>query len=41
MPVRIAEEPNIEVRRCAIERLGWDVYIERAGLRLVAAVVTG
>ncbi|GAA2397595.1 hypothetical protein GCM10010404_64140 [Nonomuraea africana] len=39
MPVRIAEEPNIEVRRC--ERLGWDVYIERAGLRLVAAVVTG
>lgn len=32
---RIATEPNIEVRRCAIERLGWGTYIERAGLTLV------
>ncbi|MEU4324864.1 DUF6745 domain-containing protein [Nonomuraea dietziae] len=35
-PDRIAQEPNIEVRRCAIERLGWEAYIEQAGLRLVA-----
>ncbi|MGI5273254.1 DUF6745 domain-containing protein [Nonomuraea sp. CA-218870] len=34
---RIAQERNVEVRRCAIERLGWDAYIEQAGLRLVAA----
>jgi hypothetical protein len=34
---RIAEEPNVEVRRCAIERLGWDTYIHRAGLALVAS----
>ncbi|SEG76924.1 hypothetical protein SAMN05444920_104431 [Nonomuraea solani] len=33
---RIANEPNVEVRRCAIERLGWGPYIEQAGLRLVA-----
>jgi Domain of unknown function (DUF6745) len=34
---RIAAERNIEVRRCAIEHLGWDTYIERAGLRLINA----
>ncbi len=34
---RIAEERNVEVRRCAIERLGWSAYIDRAGLRLVAS----
>lgn len=33
---RIHAEPNVEVRRSAIERLGWDTYIDRAGLRLVA-----
>ncbi|MDL4773116.1 DUF6745 domain-containing protein [Actinomadura xylanilytica] len=33
---RILAEPNAEVRRCAIERIGWDVYIDRAGLRLVS-----
>jgi hypothetical protein len=33
---RIAREPNIEIRRCAIEHIGWTSYIERAGLRLVA-----
>ncbi|MFG1948822.1 DUF6745 domain-containing protein [Nonomuraea sp. NPDC048826] len=32
---RIERERNVEVRRCAIERLGWDAYIERAGLRLL------
>jgi hypothetical protein len=34
---RIAGETNIEVRRCAIEHIGWDVYIDSAGLRLVDA----
>ncbi|MEV5574035.1 DUF6745 domain-containing protein [Spirillospora sp. NPDC052269] len=35
-PGRIAAELNIEVRRCAIERMGWDAYIEAAGLRLLS-----
>ncbi|MDA0633283.1 hypothetical protein OUY22_07605 [Nonomuraea sp. MCN248] len=34
---RISRERNVEVRRCAIERLGWGAYLDRAGLRLVAA----
>jgi hypothetical protein len=29
---RIADEPNIEVRRCAIESLGWADFTEEAGL---------
>ncbi|MEO3800009.1 DUF6745 domain-containing protein [Nonomuraea sp. B1E8] len=33
---RIADEPNVEVRRCAIEHMGWAAYVDRAGLRLVA-----
>ncbi|WP_219471585.1 DUF6745 domain-containing protein [Nonomuraea rhizosphaerae] len=33
---RITREPNVEVRRCAIEHVGWPAYIDRAGLRLVA-----
>jgi hypothetical protein len=32
---RIAAEPNVEVRRCAIERIGWGTFIDQAGLRLV------
>lgn len=32
---RIALERNVEVRRCAIERLGWDDYIDTAGLALL------
>lgn len=32
----INTERNVEVRRCAVERLGWDAYIERAGLTFVA-----
>lgn len=32
---RIAGERNVEVRRCAIERIGWDTYIDTAGLELV------
>ncbi|GAB2940610.1 DUF6745 domain-containing protein [Nonomuraea fastidiosa] len=35
-PERISAEPNAEVRRCAIERIGWPAYIAKAGLRLVA-----
>jgi hypothetical protein len=32
----IRAEPNIEVRRSAIERLGWDAYARGAGMTLVA-----
>ena len=32
---RIARERNVEVRRCAIERIGWDTYIAEAGLALI------
>ncbi|MEV4596765.1 DUF6745 domain-containing protein [Amycolatopsis sp. NPDC049253] len=32
----INTERNVEIRRCAVERLGWDRYIERAGLTFVA-----
>ncbi|WP_202421859.1 DUF6745 domain-containing protein [Gordonia sp. SID5947] len=32
---RISRERSIEVRRSAIERIGWDVYIDAAGLSLV------
>jgi hypothetical protein len=31
-PERILSEPNQENRRCAIERIGWDVFVARAGL---------
>jgi hypothetical protein len=33
----ISREPNVEVRRSAIERVGWSAYIEQAGLTPVAA----
>lgn len=36
-PERIHAEPNVEVRRSAIERIGWARYIVRAGLRLVGS----
>ncbi|WP_017625256.1 DUF6745 domain-containing protein [Nocardiopsis chromatogenes] len=36
-PERISAEANVEVRRAAIERIGWDAYIDAAGLALVAA----
>jgi hypothetical protein len=32
---RIFAEDNVEIRRCAIERLGWDRFIAAAGLRQV------
>lgn len=32
---RIAAETNVEVRRCAIERIGWGAFIDQAALRLV------
>ncbi|MCG5220207.1 DUF6745 domain-containing protein [Streptosporangium soli] len=34
---RISREANVEVRRCAIEHIGWSSYIDQAGLRLVAS----
>lgn len=34
-PERIAPERNIEIRRCAIERIGWDAYLASARLSLV------
>ncbi|WP_459963083.1 DUF6745 domain-containing protein [Nocardia sp. IFM 10818] len=33
---RIRETPSIEVRRAAIERIGWDPYIEQTGLTLLS-----
>ena len=33
---RIREEPNSEVQRAAIERMGWLTYLRRERLRLVA-----
>jgi hypothetical protein len=33
---RISREPDAEVRRCAIERVGWGHFVDRAALRLVA-----
>jgi hypothetical protein len=33
---QIHEEANSELRRAAIERMGWLTYIDKAGLRLVA-----
>lgn len=35
-PWRIERERNVEIRRCAIEHLGWGPYIDEAGLLLVA-----
>ncbi|WP_455353861.1 DUF6745 domain-containing protein [Streptomyces sp. SYSU K217416] len=32
---RILREPNTEVRRCAIERMGWPQFVVAAGLRQV------
>ncbi|MFL6073869.1 MAG: DUF6745 domain-containing protein [Mycobacteriales bacterium] len=36
---RILAEDNVEVRRCAIERLGWDRFVLDAGLRQVGPAV--
>jgi hypothetical protein len=38
-PVDILREPNAEIRRCAIEVIGWDEYIQRADLRRVGPAV--
>jgi len=35
-PARILTEPNAEIRRCAIERMGWDAFVPAAGLTEVA-----
>lgn len=34
-PARIGAETNAEIRRCAIERLGWTTYLDGAHLTLV------
>ena len=34
-PERITEERNVEIRRTAIERIGWDCFIDSAGLTLL------
>jgi hypothetical protein len=36
---RILREPNVEVRRCAIERMGWDEFVIAAGLQQVGGTV--
>jgi hypothetical protein len=36
-PRLIRAEPNVEVRRSAIERLGWDAYLRDGGLTLAAS----
>ena len=36
---RILKEPNAEIRRCAIERLGWDRFITDAKLEQVGCTV--
>jgi len=32
---RIFSEPNVEIRRCAIERYGWHEFITDAGIRII------
>jgi hypothetical protein len=34
---QIFDEPNAEIRRCAIERIGWDQFIQDSGLKKVAS----
>jgi Domain of unknown function (DUF6745) len=36
---RILREPNAEIRRCAVERIGWDRFISDANLRPVSPTV--
>ncbi|SED59674.1 hypothetical protein SAMN04489727_8516 [Amycolatopsis tolypomycina] len=33
---RIHRESDVEVRRCAIEHLGWTAYIEQSGMRILS-----
>jgi hypothetical protein len=33
----IFAEPNSEIRRCAIEKIGWDAFIEESGLKVIAS----
>lgn len=33
----ILREPNAEIRRCAIEKQGWDVFVTESGMKLVAS----
>jgi hypothetical protein len=34
---QIFDEPNAEIRRCAIEKIGWDRFIQDSGLKKVAS----
>ena len=34
----ILSEPNVEVRRCAVERMGWEEFLRRVGAEMVAEV---
>ena len=36
---RILREANSEIRRCAIERMGWDQFVAEADLKQVGATV--
>jgi uncharacterized protein DUF6745 len=38
-PRRILAERNSEIRRCAIERRGWDRFVDEGGLRQVGAAL--
>lgn len=33
---QIFSEPNAEIRRCAIEKVGWDHFVEHSGIKRVA-----
>ena len=35
----IAHEPNVEVRRCAVERIGWENFVESPGISQIGATV--
>jgi hypothetical protein len=35
---RIFTERNAEIRRCAIERIGWDEFITQSGMKLISEV---
>lgn len=34
---QIMDEPNVEIRRCAVERIGWDVFLAQLGAEPIAS----
>lgn len=36
---QILKEPNTEIRRCAVEKMGWDAFIEEAKMEQVGKSV--